>query len=73
MSLNCSPAPVIGCYANCDGSTAAPVLNIDDFVCFINRYSAGDPWANCDGSTAQPILNVDDFMCYLNHFVAGCP
>jgi hypothetical protein len=73
ISLNCGPAPVVGCYANCDGSATAPILNIDDFVCFINRYAAGEPWANCDGSTAEPVLNVDDFTCFLNQFVQGCP
>src|SRR6185369_6010789 len=29
--------PAVGCYANCDGSTAAPILNIADFACFMNR------------------------------------
>jgi hypothetical protein len=72
ISLNCGPSPVINCYANCDASTAEPVLNVDDFMCFINRYAAGDPWANCDGSTSQPILNVDDFTCFLNEFAQGC-
>ena len=33
------PAP---CYANCDGSTAAPVLNVNDFVCFQGRFAAAD-------------------------------
>jgi len=32
------PAP---CYANCDGSTVAPVLNVSDFICFQSRYAAG--------------------------------
>jgi hypothetical protein len=32
----CSP-----CYANCDGSTTSPVLNVNDFVCFNNRFAAG--------------------------------
>jgi hypothetical protein len=31
------------CYVNCDGSTAPPVLNINDFLCFMSRYSAGCP------------------------------
>jgi hypothetical protein len=30
-------------YANCDGSTAAPVLNVNDFICFINAYAQGCP------------------------------
>jgi hypothetical protein len=60
------------CYANCDGSTAPPILNVNDFQCFLNKYAAHDPWANCDGSTTAPILNVNDFQCFLNKFAAGC-
>ena len=62
-----------GCYANCDGSTAAPILNVGDFVCFLNAYAAGQSTANCDGSTAAPVLNVGDFICFLNAYAAGCP
>ncbi len=58
--------------ANCDGSTAAPVLNVNDFTCFLNKFAAGEGYANCDGSTAAPVLNVMDFGCFLNAFVAGC-
>src|SRR5262249_46161837 len=29
-----------GCYANCDGSTTVPVLNVNDFVCFQTRFAA---------------------------------
>lgn len=65
------PAPPS--YPNCDSSTAAPGLNISDFICFINRYAAGDPYANCDGSTGSPALNVADFVCYLNAYATGCP
>ncbi len=36
-----SPAPA--CYANCDDSTAAPVLNVADFTCFLGRFAAGCP------------------------------
>jgi probable HAF family extracellular repeat protein len=62
-----------GCYANCDGSTAAPALSVNDFVCFQARYAAGDPGANCDGSTAPPVLNINDFICFQGAFAAGCP
>ncbi len=68
-SLQCPPP---FCYANCDLSTTAPVLNITDFVCFLNRFAAGDSYANCDNSTTAPVLNVLDFTCYLNAFAAGC-
>ena len=61
------------CYANCDGSTLSPVLNVLDFSCFLNRFAAGDTYANCDGSTVPPVLNVLDFACFLNAFAAGCP
>jgi trimeric autotransporter adhesin len=66
--LGCDP-----CYANCDGSTAAPILTVLDFVCFQSRYVQGDPLANCDGSTASPVLNVNDFLCFLNRYAQGCP
>ncbi|MBL9031130.1 MAG: hypothetical protein JNM80_05425 [Phycisphaerae bacterium] len=62
----------VSCYANCDQSTIAPVLNVNDFTCFLNRFAANDPYANCDGSTTPPILNVNDFTCFLNKFAAGC-
>jgi len=60
------------CYANCDGSTVAPILNVGDFTCFLNAYAAGQSTANCDSSTAPPVLNVSDFVCFLNAYAAGC-
>jgi hypothetical protein len=61
------------CYPNCDGSSAAPQLNIADFTCFLQSFAAGEAYANCDGSTAAPALNVADFVCFLQRFAAGCP
>jgi len=63
---------VPACYANCDGSTIPPVLNVLDFICFLNRYAAGDSLANCDGSSTPPVLNVNDFLCFINAYAAGC-
>lgn len=60
------------CYPNCDGSRVAPILNVADFTCFLNRFSAADPYANCDGSTQPPTLNVSDFTCFVNAYSAGC-
>lgn len=66
------------CYANCDGSTGSggePTLNVSDFICFQQQFSAGAPYANCDGSTdarGAPTLNVNDFMCFLHRFAEGC-
>ena len=31
------------CYGNCDGSSVAPVLNVNDFICFQSRFAAGCP------------------------------
>jgi len=64
------PAP---CYANCDGSTIAPILNVNDFICFQTKFAQGDPYANCDNSTIAPILNVNDFICFQQKYAAGCP
>jgi uncharacterized membrane protein len=61
------------CYANCDSSTTPPTLNINDFVCFQQRFAAGASYGNCDNSTTPPILNVNDFVCFQQQFAAGCP
>jgi hypothetical protein len=70
------------CYANCDNSTTAPILNVEDFTCFINNFAAAsllthqeqlNHYANCDNSTTAPVLNVEDFTCFINEFAAGCP
>jgi hypothetical protein len=65
---------VIGatCYPNCDASTTAPVLNVADFTCFLQRFAAGDTYANCDNSTTDPVLNAADLTRFLQRF-AGCP
>jgi len=70
--LTVTPAPA-ACYANCDGSSIPPILNVSDFICFQTKYAAGDPDANCDGSTVLPVLNVSDFICFQTKFAAGCP
>lgn len=70
------------CYANCDGSTSEPILNVEDFMCFINEFALAHSlpyeqqvasYANCDNSTTAPVLNFDDFTCFINKFAAGCP
>jgi len=57
------------CYPNCDGSGIAPILNANDFTCFLNRFVAMDPYANCDSTGG---LTGADFICFLNKYVAGC-
>jgi hypothetical protein len=61
------------CYANCDNSSVSPILNVNDFHCFLNKYAAGDTYCNCDASTIAPVLNVNDFTCFINRYAAGCP
>jgi len=60
------------CYANCDNSTIAPCLNVNDFICFNNQFAVGSSYANCDASTIAPLLNVNDFICFNNAFAARC-
>ena len=60
------------CYANCDHSTTPPFLNVNDFICFMNKFASGDSYANCDNASTPPILNVLDFGCFLNRFAQGC-
>jgi hypothetical protein len=64
---------VEACYANCDGSTTAPVLNMSDYTCFFDRFATGSASANCDASTTMPTLNIFDYICFSNRFAAGCP
>ena len=65
--------PTAICGANCDNSTVAPVLNVNDFNCFLNLFAAGAAYGNCDNSNMPPILNVSDFVCFMNKYAAGCP
>jgi hypothetical protein len=74
----CTAAP---CYANCDQSTTPPILNVEDFSCFINQFASAQGlahelqlthYANCDQSTTPPVLNVEDFSCFINRFSQGC-
>lgn len=71
---NSSNAVSLGvCYANCDCSNTPPVVNVGDFLCFVQKFQTNDPAANCDGSTTVPTLNIADFTCFLQQFAAGCP
>jgi hypothetical protein len=71
-NITVAPAAV-PCYANCDGSTAQPVLNANDFQCFLDRFASGSGSANCDGSTGTPALTANDFQCFMSKYAQGCP
>ena len=71
--VQAATSPPSLCYANCDNSTAAPILNVADFSCFLRRFVAGDPYALCDGGACCPgCLNVQQFSCFLMKFAYGC-
>jgi hypothetical protein len=57
------PAP---CPPDCDQSG---VLDLFDFLCFVNLFNAGDPGADCDGSGG---LDLFDFLCFTNQFNQAC-
>jgi hypothetical protein len=62
------------CYADCDHSTGASVLDIFDFLCFQNAFVNADPYAcDCDTTTGPLVCDILDFLCFQNAFVAGCP
>lgn len=71
---------LVGCYANCDGSTGSPALSANDFMCFINEYACMSKrsieeqissYVNCDGNTAPPILTSADFTCFTAAYARG--
>ncbi len=61
------------CYADCDTTTGLEVLDLWDFLCFGNRFAAGDGYAcDCDTTTGMGVCDVFDALCFLNAFAAGC-
>ncbi len=68
-ALNEAPPP---CYADCDQSTGAGVLDLFDFLCFQNAFIAQDAYADCDQSTGPGVFDLFDFLCYVNGFNEGC-
>jgi hypothetical protein len=66
-------ARVQACYADCDQSTGAGILDIFDFLCFQDRFVAGSAKAcDCDTSTGAGVCDLFDFLCFQNAFVSGC-
>jgi hypothetical protein len=63
------PVEPPSCYANCDGSTGNPILTANDFVCFLNAFTAQEAYANCDGVAG---LTANDFICFINAYSTGC-
>jgi hypothetical protein len=55
-----------GCPPDLDGNG---VLDLFDFLAFVNLFNANDPSADCD---ASGFLDLFDFLCYTNAFNEGC-
>jgi hypothetical protein len=54
------------CYADFDGSG---VLDLFDFLAFVNAFNAPDEGADC---AEDGVLDFFDFLCFTNAFNAGC-
>ena len=64
----------VSCYADCDDSTGAGVLDLFDYLCFQNAFIAADPYAcDCDTATGPGVCDILDFICFQQAFIGGCP
>jgi hypothetical protein len=54
------------CYADFTGDG---LLDLFDFLAYVNAFNAGDIDAECDGDEG---LTLFDFLCFVNAFNAGC-
>jgi Beta-propeller repeat len=62
-----------GCFADCDQSTGAGVLDIFDFLCFQDNFISGEPYAcDCDTSTGPGVCDIFDFLCFQGALLGGC-
>ncbi len=56
----------VDCYADFTGDG---VLDLFDFLAYVNAFNAGDDLADCDGDNE---LTLFDFLCFVNAFNEGC-
>lgn len=62
------------CYADCDTSTGLEVLDVFDFLCFLNHFAANDLYAcKCDVGSGPNTCDIFDLLCSQNAYDAGCP
>ncbi len=57
------------CYADCDQSQGAGILDINDFLCFQERFARQDLYTDCNVDGKHDIF---DFLCFQDAFVRGC-
>jgi len=56
----------IACYPDFTGDG---VLDLFDFLAYVNAFNAANPGADCDKNGG---LDLFDFLCFVNAFNAGC-
>jgi hypothetical protein len=61
---------VQSCPANCDGSSASPMLTANDFMCFMNGVPNRDPRCNFDGQNG--LAFGEEFQAFLDSYAGGC-
>jgi hypothetical protein len=64
--MRVTPAPIPPCYPD---FTEDGVLDLFDFLAYVNTFNAGGPGADCD---ADGGLDLFDFLCFVNAFNVGC-
>jgi len=57
------------CYADCDQSTAVGTLDLQDFLCYQQRFLTADLYSDCNQDGSHDIF---DFLCFQDHFFEGC-
>ncbi len=63
----------VTCFADCDVTTGPGVLDVFDFLCWLNEYFRETPYAcECDLSTGPGVCDIFDYVCFGNAFSAGC-
>jgi hypothetical protein len=69
----CEESVPIVCPADCDPSTGADVLDIFDYLCFMNAFQCEDTRAcDMDISTGVARCDVFDFIAFQSAFSEGC-
>ena len=72
-ATSASASLTVTCYADCDISTGPGVLDVFDFLCWLNDYFRATPYAcECDTSTGPGVCDIFDYICFGNAFSAGC-
>ena len=66
MNFGCGPF-LEPCYGDFNGDG---VLDLFDFLMFIEAFNAHVPRADCD---TNGLFDIFDFLCFFNEFGEGCP